>query len=129
MLQKHSLLQSSIWIKYNKFSKVKRRKRKELVVQLDPILQNWERFLQNIKRKFLKNKIESQLLLQRINLGRWIKSSLNPSLRKSFISHSLIMQLEKLYFRILCRRKEPNYLIISLLQQLHMWLKVTQVEM
>jgi hypothetical protein len=123
MLLKHSLLLSSIWTKFNKSSRERRRKRKAQVVQLDLTSLNWGRFLPNTKRKCWKRKIELLLLLQPISLGRWIKSLWSLSHRRNFTSHSLTTQQEKPYFSIICKRKGQSFLTTSQSQPSPMWHK------
>lgn len=128
MLQRLSHPLSFIWMRFNKYLKVKRRKRKVLEELLDLTSQNWEKPLQNTRKKFLKKKTELQLLLQPISLGRWIKSLLSLLLRRSFISHSPIILQERHYSNTLCNKRMFGYLMIFQLQPLLMLLKVTQEE-
>lgn len=126
MLPKHSLQLLFIWMKFNKYLKGRKRKRKEPVEQQDLILRNLGKLSQNTRRRYWKNRIEWQLSLALTSLGTWIKNSWNHLLKRNFISHSRTMRQERRYLSILCKKKELSYLTTSQWQQSLMLHKDTQ---
>ncbi len=116
-------------MKFSKFSRVKKRKRKEPEERQAPTSQNWGKLSQSTKKKCWRKKIVWQSLPQQISHGIWTKSLWNLLPRKSFTSLSPTMLQEKLYSNISWRRKELNCQTASQWPRSLMSLKVILEEM